>query len=233
MARKQQSSPASPASPASASAPEPAPEADALAATDTTYLDARPSAAEGRGFVADIVHSMFNPGINASVVIFMNISMLAVFISLIGLGLAWEFNIHVGVLLFADVGLFFSTQWCVRRLLTRRDSGWAYGGWEGGAQGGARSGAQSTAGRGAEQGRAGRRAQGRAGQSEERRAEQDGDGYDPPWTLPSPDRPWTLPNPDRPWTPCLWRNLAGCRDPAPCVLQGEGPAFCREAGPVR
>jgi len=83
--------------------------AASLQATDPAFVDARP---EGqRGFWADVLHTMFNPGVNSNVIRFADAALLALFLSLIALGVAWEFNIHVVVLLTANVGLFFSLHW--------------------------------------------------------------------------------------------------------------------------
>jgi hypothetical protein len=83
-----------------------------LPVPDAGYLDAR---APGQGgVVADVVHSMFNPGINDNLVRVLYGALLALFVSLVSLGFLWEWNVHVAVLLTANVGLFLSVHWCVR-----------------------------------------------------------------------------------------------------------------------
>ncbi|RKP25966.1 ER protein Pkr1-domain-containing protein, partial [Syncephalis pseudoplumigaleata] len=71
-------------------------------------------------FMHGLWTSIFTPGANSQLLLAMNVSFVALFLSLLFLLLATGGNGHVFALLFIAMGLFASVQWFVRELAAVR-----------------------------------------------------------------------------------------------------------------
>lgn len=69
-----------------------------------------------RGFVGDVVGSVFEPGINRSVILLLNFSFVGLVLSLLFLGFVWEFNAHVLFLLVCTSILIGFMQWFLAQM---------------------------------------------------------------------------------------------------------------------
>jgi len=70
-----------------------------------------PPPQQGRGFVEDIILNAFEPGVNRSVLIFLNLTFLLLIITLIGLTILVGFNLHVLLLTALAIGLMAGFNW--------------------------------------------------------------------------------------------------------------------------
>lgn len=70
-----------------------------------------PSNNNQSGFLGPIVDSVFQPGVNAQVVIFLNIVFIALLILFIALAVLWELNIHVIILGSLTFFLIIAINW--------------------------------------------------------------------------------------------------------------------------
>jgi len=61
--------------------------------------------------ISDVVSTMFSGGLNDSVLKFLNGTLGLLTINLFVLGFFWEFNIHIMIMLFLDLGLLFLVNW--------------------------------------------------------------------------------------------------------------------------
>lgn len=66
---------------------------------------------EGRGFVQDIVLNIFEPGVNQSVLIFLNLSFVLLILTLIVLTVLVGFDLHVLFMTVLAVGLMAGFNW--------------------------------------------------------------------------------------------------------------------------
>ena len=64
-----------------------------------------------RGFVQDIVLNIFEPGVNQSVLIFLNLTFLLLLLTLVGLTVLVGFNLHILFLIVLAVGLMVGFNW--------------------------------------------------------------------------------------------------------------------------
>ncbi len=75
-------------------------------------------AAQSKNIIEEVWESVFTPGMNPRVVLFMNISFIALFVTLLFLAVLTEGNMHVLFLLVISVSLFATVQWCVFSWIT-------------------------------------------------------------------------------------------------------------------
>lgn len=79
-------------------------------ASSSTPTVAPPS---GRGFVQDIVLNIFEPGVNQSVLIFLNLTFLLLILTLIGITVLVGFDLHILFLMVLAVGLMVGFNWYI------------------------------------------------------------------------------------------------------------------------
>ncbi len=73
---------------------------------------------ESKGMFEAIWESVFTPGMSPQVVLFMNMSFIALFVTLFVLAILTEGNLHVLLLLILSVTLFATVQWFVLSCVT-------------------------------------------------------------------------------------------------------------------
>ena len=67
----------------------------------------------GRGVVQDIVLNIFEPGVNRSVLIFLNLTFLLLILTLIGITVLVGLDLHILFLMVLAVGLMVGFNWYV------------------------------------------------------------------------------------------------------------------------
>lgn len=72
----------------------------------------------GRGFVQDIVLNIFEPGVNRSVLIFLNLTFLLLILTLIGITVLVGLDLHILFLMVLAVGLMVGFNWYVYSAVT-------------------------------------------------------------------------------------------------------------------
>ena len=65
----------------------------------------------GRGFVQDIILNIFEPGVNRSVLIFLNLAFGLLLLTLVGLTLLVGLDLHILLLTVLAVGLMIGFNW--------------------------------------------------------------------------------------------------------------------------
>ncbi|KAJ2856748.1 hypothetical protein GGI22_003716 [Coemansia erecta] len=70
--------------------------------------------AKSNGIFRDVVDSIFEPGVNRSVIVVMNCSFFALFFILVYLLIATNFNLHVCALTVLSALLFASINWFIK-----------------------------------------------------------------------------------------------------------------------
>ena len=81
------------------------------------YLDSMsasptpPSSQPDRGFIQDIVLNIFEPGVNRSVLIFLNLSFVLLLLTLIGLTVLVGVDLHILFLIVLALGLMAGFNW--------------------------------------------------------------------------------------------------------------------------
>lgn len=70
-----------------------------------------------RGFVQDIVLNIFEPGVNQSVIIFLNITFVLLLLTLVGLTVLVGFDLHILFLIVLAVGLMAGFNWYRQQLV--------------------------------------------------------------------------------------------------------------------
>lgn len=65
----------------------------------------QPQSEQSRGFVSDIVLNALEPGVNASVLVFLNVIFVLLLATLVGLSFATGFNVHILLFGVLTVGL--------------------------------------------------------------------------------------------------------------------------------
>ena len=64
-----------------------------------------------RGFVQDIILNVFEPGVNQSVLIFLNLAFVLLLLTLVGLTLLVGLDLHILLLIVLAVGLMIGFNW--------------------------------------------------------------------------------------------------------------------------
>lgn len=84
---------------------------DASSSTSTVTTPSPPAPQSERGFVQDIVLNIFEPGVNQSVLIFLNLIFLLLLLTLIGVTVLVGFDLHILFLMVLAVGLMAGFNW--------------------------------------------------------------------------------------------------------------------------
>lgn len=73
--------------------------------------DQPPPHQQDRGFVQDIVLNIFEPGVNQSVLIFLNLAFILLLLTLVGLTLLVGFDLHILFFIVLAIGLMAGFNW--------------------------------------------------------------------------------------------------------------------------
>lgn len=78
---------------------------------EETATPSTPAPSSGRGFVQDIVLNVFEPGVNRSVLIFLNLAFVLLLLTLVGLTLLVGLDINILLLTVLALGLMVGFNW--------------------------------------------------------------------------------------------------------------------------